>query len=63
MYKKDRWPEHLGWIEAALRAANRYAAEIEPGRDVHDVAPIQTVSAHEGVRMLRRLHAACGQGG
>ena len=110
MHTKDRRPEHLGWIEVALRAASPdlphlrisaqshygppdriafvdvlgveddrtrrrqiradagdllrrldYAVGLEPGRDVYDVAPIRPVSAHDEIRMLRCLHAACGR--
>ncbi len=108
MHTKDERPEHLGWTEQALRAANPdlphlrisaqshystlnrlafvdiygvdddrirrrqlradasdllrrlgYVVEIEPGRDVYDVTPIRPVSAHDEIRMLQCLRAAC----
>ncbi|KKM26186.1 hypothetical protein LCGC14_1587280 [marine sediment metagenome] len=36
-----------------------YVVEIESGRDIYDVRPIRPVSAHDEIRMLRCLHAAC----
>lgn len=108
MHHEDRRLEHLGWIEAALRAGNPnlphlricaqshygppdriafvdvygvdddrtrrrqiradagdllqrlgYVVGLEPGRDVYDVAPVRPVSAHDEIRMLQCLHAAC----
>ena len=108
MYPQDPRPEHLGWIETALRVANPdlprlritaqshfgpheriafvavhglskdrdrgarlrleadkllhrlgYTVELEYGRDVYDVAPSRPASAHDEIRMLRCLRAAC----
>ncbi|MFW2545656.1 hypothetical protein ACN2XU_23790 [Primorskyibacter sp. 2E107] len=110
MHEPDTRPEHLGWIEVAIRAANPdlpklrisaqshygpldrialvsvhgtgggrtrrqkiraeaddmlqrlgYAVEIEPGRDVYDVMPRRPTSAHEEIRMLQCLRAACSR--
>lgn len=107
MHTKDERPEHLGWAEQALRAANPdlphlrilaqshygppdriayvevlgvdsdrtrrhqiradasnilrrlgYTVDLEIGRDVYDVAPVQPTSAHDQIRMLRHLHHA-----
>ena len=109
MYPQDPRPEHLGWVETALRVANPdlphlritaqshfgpykhiafvaihglsddrvlrqrlrieadnllrelgYTVELEHGRDVYDVAPSRPASAHDEIRMLRCLRAACG---
>jgi hypothetical protein len=41
----------------------RYAVELEPGRDIHDVTPRRPTSAHDELRMLRCRRAACGTAG
>ncbi|WP_139226817.1 hypothetical protein [Poseidonocella pacifica] len=110
MSETDIRPEHLGWVEIALRAANPdlpllhisaqchfgsakriafvdifgvekddtrrrqvraeahdtlrrlgYAIKIESGRDVYDIEPVRPVSAHDLMRMLGCLQAACEQ--
>lgn len=35
-----------------------YTVDLEIGRDVYDVAPVQPASAHDRMRMLQRLHDA-----
>ena len=39
-----------------------YTVELEPGRDVFDIAPVRPASAHERLRMLGDLRAARGPG-
>ena len=38
-----------------------YAVGIECGRDVYDLTPLRATSAHERMRMLQCLRAACKQ--
>lgn len=40
-----------------------YDVEMEPGRDIYDVAPIRPVSAHDEIRMLQCLRMACEKAG
>ncbi|KRS18968.1 hypothetical protein XM52_04650 [Roseovarius indicus] len=40
-----------------------YTVELKPGRDVYDETPRRPTSAHDELRMLRCLRAACGMTG
>ncbi|WP_299821473.1 hypothetical protein [uncultured Jannaschia sp.] len=40
-----------------------YTVEIEAGRDVYDLDPVRPASAHDRLRMLEALGAACDPGG
>jgi len=54
--------EIRGAASAMLRGLG-YTVEIEPGRDVFDIDPVRPASAHERLRMLRDLRAACDPSG
>jgi hypothetical protein len=64
MHKRDRRPEHLGWIEAPLRAADPDLPYLDflTGRDASAVPPLRPVSAPGRLRCLRAASGASNAG-